>query len=209
MPIALNISKTQPHHVCFDDDPTVFPEIFNKDINFCVWKRNIEPLVKNYAEQIAKNKQNFTFLRVGDLDQLRHGLQGELPYFDGKEEFIQDTLFTSDMFLELFDLKELGMRLTVLTNAMCPKFHVDRVPCRLITTYHGKATEWSPRTNVAKDVDNRLVIIDENLTEQIETADVALLKGEGWYNNEGKGITHRSPVADESNPRLVLTLDFI
>ena len=49
-----------------------------------------------------------------------------------------------DMFCLLFGLNQAGIRLTVLNSAMCPKFHVDRVPCRLITTYHGIATEWLP-----------------------------------------------------------------
>ena len=48
------------------------------------------------------------------------------------------------MFCYLFDLKRAGLRLTSLNNAMCPRFHVDGVPCRLVTTYQGIATEWLP-----------------------------------------------------------------
>lgn len=51
-----------------------------------------------------------------------------------------------DMFCCLFELKRAGLRLTVLDRAMCPRFHVDRVPCRLVTTYLGAATEWLPHT---------------------------------------------------------------
>ena len=53
-----------------------------------------------------------------------------------------------DMFCCLFDLKRGALRMTVLDRAMCPRFHVDRVPCRLVTTYQGIATEWLPH-NVA------------------------------------------------------------
>ena len=48
----------------------------------------------------------------------------------------------------LFELKSVGLRLTALGHAMCPRFHVDRVPCRLATTYFGSATEWLPHDRV-------------------------------------------------------------
>lgn len=37
----------------------------------------------------------------------------------------------TDMFCCLFDLKQVGLRLTALNSAMCRKFHVDRVPGQL------------------------------------------------------------------------------
>jgi hypothetical protein len=42
----------------------------------------------------------------------------------------------------LFDLENVGVRLNVLAKTLCPRFHADKVPCRLITTYAGKGTEW-------------------------------------------------------------------
>ncbi|GAL13441.1 hypothetical protein JCM19233_4443 [Vibrio astriarenae] len=54
-----------------------------------------------------------------------------------------------DMFCFLFELKRAGVRLATLDRAMCPRFHVDRVPCRLVTTYKGIATQWL----LNKDVD--------------------------------------------------------
>ena len=56
----------------------------------------------------------------------------------------KDILKLVEMFCCLFGLKQAGLRLIALDTAMCPSFHVDRVPCRLITTYQGIATEWIP-----------------------------------------------------------------
>ncbi|MCP3699547.1 MAG: DUF1826 domain-containing protein [Aliivibrio sp.] len=38
---------------------------------------------------------------------------------------------------------------------------------------------------------------------------MALLKGEGWFENEGGGLVHRSPSLTNGDKRLLLTLDFI
>ena len=35
-----------------------------------------------------------------------------------------------DMFTCLFDLPQAGFHMTVLDHVMCPRFHVDHVPCR-------------------------------------------------------------------------------
>jgi hypothetical protein len=133
-----------------------------------------------------------------------------------------------DMFCCLFDLKRAGLRLTVLDRAMCPRFHVDKVPCRLVTTYQGIATEWLPHQCVDR---SKLGFGNEGMSDEksglfqqsediqrLYKGEVALLKGEGWEGNEGAGLVHRSPSMSASNQsiwantasesRLLLTLDF-
>jgi hypothetical protein len=100
---------------------------------------------------------------------------------------------------------------------MCPKFHVDKVPCRLITTYTGAATEWLPHdpvnwrilgSNVPTIVGSEPGICESDDIEILETGAVALLKGESWEGNEGCGLVHRSPNIAEGSKRLLLTIDF-
>ena len=122
------------------------------------------------------------------------------------------------MFSTLFELKHVGLRLTLVDNAMCPKFHVDKVPCRLVTTFVGPATEWLKHENVdrtklgsgSNGLPDEKSGIYTNPTdiEQLVSGDVALLKGEGWFNNEHAGLVHRSPSLPPNQKRLVLTLDF-
>jgi hypothetical protein len=45
--------------------------------------------------------------------------------------------------------------------------------------------------------------------KQLESGDVALLKGELWHNNAGAGLIHRSPQLADNTRRLLLTIDFI
>jgi hypothetical protein len=75
-----------------------------------------------------------------DFDAIKKVL-GSTPEAGVLAEYIAQL---DDMFCCLFDLKRGALRMTVLDRAMCPRFHVDRVPCLLMTTYQGIATEWLP-----------------------------------------------------------------
>ncbi len=102
---------------------------------------------------------------------------------------------------------------------MCPKFHVDRVPCRLVTTYQGIATEWLPhevvdrtklgRGSLGQPDDRTGLYQNKHEIQQLGCGDVALLKGVLWEGNEHAGLVHRSPALPRGDKRLLLTLDFI
>lgn len=94
---------------------------------------------------------------------------------------------------------------------MCPRFHVDHVPVRLITTYSGIGSQWlregvMDRRQLGKPEAEPL---QDSLIEQISSGDVALFKGEKWHGNEGFGLIHRSPQAAPGERRLILTLDWL
>ncbi|GAM59028.1 hypothetical protein JCM19231_3217 [Vibrio ishigakensis] len=131
---------------------------------------------------------------------------------------VQDIELLVEMFSCLFELKKVGVRLTSLDVAMCPRFHVDHVPCRLVSTYHGVATEWLAHTDVDRtklghgskglsDAQSGLYP-NPDCVKQLSTGDVALLKGESWLGNTEGGLVHRSPGVPSGQQRLLLTLDF-
>ena len=101
---------------------------------------------------------------------------------------------------------------------MCPRFHVDRLPCRLITTYKGKATEWLQHDyvdrsklgtgNQGKPDDESGLFKSVKDVKRLAKGDVAIMKGENWIDNEGRGLVHRSPYLDNENSRLLVSLDF-
>lgn len=135
-----------------------------------------------------------------------------------KEALSQDIGELVDIFCCLFDLERVGLRLTALDKAMCPKFHVDKVPGRLVTTYRGTATEWLPHSSVNRsklghgsegkaDAESGLFKSQDDI-QCLNFGDVALLKGERWEGNEGAGLVHRSPALEKGERRLLLTLDF-
>ncbi len=94
---------------------------------------------------------------------------------------------------------------------MCPRFHVDHVPLRLITTYAGAASEWLREDAMSRRRLGEAAAepFDAALIEQLNAGEVALFKGEKWQGNEGAGIIHRSPLAAPDKKRLILTLDWL
>ena len=76
-------------------------------------------------------------------EKLREASGAKLP-----SDLVDDISKLVDMFCYLFDINKTGLRLAVLDRAMCPRFHVDRVPCRLVSTYRGVATDWLSHADV-------------------------------------------------------------
>ena len=111
------------------------------------------------------------------------------------------------------------LRLDGIDHPMCPRFHTDKIKCRLVTTYVGPATQWLPQDlvdrsklgygNDGKPDDKSGLFSSVDDIKQLETGHVALLKGESWQGNKGAGIVHRSPHSDSNYRRLYLTIDFV
>ncbi len=132
-----------------------------------------------------------------------------------------DITLLVDMFCCVFDLKKAGLRLTALDRAMCPRFHFDRIPCRLVTTFHGVATEWVPHQlvdrsqlgagNQGKSDEQSGLFQSIDDIRQLNQGDVAWRNGEFWQDNDGARLAHRSPVQGQGSvkdSRRSLTLDF-
>jgi hypothetical protein len=100
-----------------------------------------------------------------------------------------------------------------LDKTLCPYFHVDKVPARLVTTYHGPATEWVEQDNVNRTAleayQQEAVVIDRDKVHQVSAGDVLLFKGEKWPDRKVESIVHRSPEATLKQRRLLLTLDLV
>lgn len=172
----------------------VLTEIFSADVNLAVWQRSLAPAVASYSQQLL-SLLRLPLQHFISPEQLPDYLQQALPDAPGKDEFIADLALIAQMFACLMECQQLGLRLKVLNQAMCPRFYTDHLCCRLVTTYHGPATEW----HAGPVTDNNARV------QQLQQADVALLKGSGWENMATYAISHRSPALAE--PRLLLTLD--
>ena len=198
--------------------PTVMTDIYDSDKHIAVWNRNLsDSLEDSVARFIDANPHYKTSIAVTP-ENAYASVKASLGNFDATE-LCEDIAELVDMFCMLFALERAGLRLIVLNTAMCPKFHVDRIPCRLVTTYQGVATQWLPQERVNRSklghgsggmTDDRSGLFENNGDiQQLKTGDVALLKGDLWEGNEGRGLVHRSPAVTRNEHRLLLTLDFM
>jgi hypothetical protein len=129
----------------------------------------------------------------------------------GHAAFIADVTWLVSAFACLLDAKRIGLRLRVLDKAMCPRFHVDHLPLRLITSYAGVGSQWLREGVMARQRlgDPAAEPVDEARIECAAAGHVLLAKGEKWIGNEGGGLIHRSPRPPSGERRLLLTLDWL
>ena len=198
-------------------EATVWTDIYQDDCNMAIWKRELAPELPQHIDAFLKSNCRFqTALTLSPQNALSD-IQKALGSSEATALLSEDIAELVKMFCYLFELDHTGLRLTALDKAMCPRFHVDRVPCRLLTTYQGEATEWLhhrsvDRSKLGKGSEGKTdqqARLFRNAKEirQLNAGDVALLKGENWQGNEGAGLVHRSPAVLAGEMRLLLTLD--
>lgn len=202
----------------FGTSPAVLADIYDEQCNLAVWQTAPSESLQQAALEFIQASEEFvtsqTVLRLDAMATVSRTLGTDTD--SALSRRIAELI---EMFCSLLGQDRVGMRLTILDSAMCKRFHVDRVPCRLITTLHGVGTEWLSEVAVDRsklgpgsagldDAESGL-LRDETDIEQLRCGDVALLKGELWEGNEGAGIVHRSPAVAKGNVRLLLTLDMV
>ena len=201
------------------DNSAVLTDIYQDDTNIVVWQRTLANSLVQAADSVIDSQPSLEKLLVVAPQDASDEVEKALGCSPEATVLAGDIAQLVDMFCCLFDLKRAALRFSVLDRAMCPRFHVDRVPCRLVTTYQGIATEWLPHNvadrsklgagNMGKPDELSGLYDNASDIKQLESGDVALLKGELWHNNEGAGLIHRSPQLVDNTRRLLLTIDFI
>lgn len=195
------------------DTPQVLTEVLQDAVNMAVWQRRLPVQIKDFACALLSLNQPVGERRELELDASHQppdlgGLLAAYADVQGHEAFIADVAWLVAAFGCLLDARRVGLRVTALDRAMCPRFHVDHVPVRLLTTYAGPGSEWLKESAIKR---SQLADEQPGLCEiqQLTAGDVALLKGEKWLGNQGAGLVHRSPSLARGERRLILSLDWL
>lgn len=214
-PVPVEISKAQPN----DTAPGILTEIYQPQYNLALWKRTLTADLTTSIEQLLQEQSHLALVQTVTPDDAAQWIKSKLEGYACANALGEDIALIVDMFCCLFDVREAGLRLTALDTPMCPKFHVDHVPCRLVSTYVGTATQWLNNDDVDRtklgagslgQPDHVSGLIkNADVIQQMQPGDVALLKGSGWEGNEETGLVHRSPQRLNDERRLLLTLDLV
>ncbi|EJM83903.1 DUF1826 domain-containing protein [Pseudomonas sp. GM60] len=198
------------------ETPQALARILDDGVNLAIWQRRLPVHIADFGRLLLSLNEPLAESLVLEMpaDDTEPNLQGLASGFndlEGYEGFIADVSWLVSAFACLLGAKRIGVRLRVLDKAMCPRFHVDHVPVRLITTYAGIGSEWlkegaMDRRQLSKP---EAEPTDDSLIQHIGSGYVALLKGEKWHGNEGFGLIHRSPQLAPGERRLILTLDWL
>ncbi|MGE8303720.1 DUF1826 domain-containing protein [Pseudomonas sp. B21-031] len=194
----------------FGDSPQVLTEVLQDGVNLAVWRRRLPAQLEDFAQLVISLGQPLADQRVIDVDEQQMpaltGLLREAADLQGYESFVADVSWLLAAYTCLLGARRVGLRLRVLQGPMCPRFHVDHVPVRLLTSYAGPGSEWLIEGAVDRRELHVAVPSVDNI-QCLQAGEVALLKGEKWQGNEGAGLVHRSPSGRQG--RLLLSLDWL
>ncbi len=203
-----------PRQLC-GDAPEVLADVLRDGVNLAVWQRTLQPAVAGFvAALLARGTPLAEALSLELADAEREpelrGLAGEFAALPGHAAFVADVAWLLHAYACLLDARRVGLRLRVLDRAMCPRFHVDRVPLRLVTTYAGPGSQWLAEGALARArLGDPAAEPPAQAIRTLQAGHVALLKGERWEGNEHTAIVHRSPPLAAGERRLLLTLDWL
>lgn len=200
------VSETQLRE---GNSPAVLADIVEAGVNLCVWKRALNDTLQDAVTTALREQPGLKIQQSGHCAALHDHLAAQLG--PSTRALIDDITELLDMLSFLFDHPDWGIRLTALDRAMCPRYHVDRVSARLITTYQGPGMQWLANDQITRlaSQGGGLDIPPDDLLDHrsLNTGDVALCKGDAWLGNAGRGLIHRSPQPAAGQPRLLLTID--
>ncbi|WP_047712762.1 DUF1826 domain-containing protein [Pseudomonas lactis] len=198
----------------FGETPLALSDILNDGVNLAIWQRQLPLHIAEFGALLVALDEPLAESLVIELSNedtvpnLR-GLASSCRDLEGYDGFIADVSWLVSAFACLLGAKRIGVRLRLLDKAMCPRFHVDHVPVRLITTYAGIGSQWLREGVMDRRTLSQADAEPTERIEQIHCGEVALLKGTKWHGNEGHGLIHRSPALKADERRLILTLDWL
>ena len=196
--------------------PSVLADVLQDPVNLALWQRRLPAHIADFGALLLSLNQPLADSLSLELahDEAEPNLRGLASGFsdlEGYDGFIADVSWLISAFACLLGARRVGLRLRVLDKAMCPRFHVDHVPVRLITTYAGVGSQWLKEGVMdRRQLGQAQAEPDAGASiEQMACGEVALFKGEKWHGNEGFGLIHRSPQPAPGQRRLILTLDWL
>jgi len=207
---VIPVRKSVDIFQAFGETPQVLTAVLQDGVNLAVWRRRLPAQLEDFAALAVSLGLSLADQRVIDVDEQHKPVLPELlretADLHGYAAFVADVTWLVAAYTCLVGARRVGLRLRVLAGPMCPRFHVDNVPLRLLTTYAGPGTEWLPR-QASEGLDLATAQPPVDNIQRLQPGDVALLKGEKWQGNEGAGLVHRSPAGQQG--RLLLSLDWL
>lgn len=176
------------------EDIQVLGEVLREGVNLAVWQRSLPAQIADFVETLLAQgeplAQSMTLeMAHPDNEPNLDGLVAQYADLPGQAAFLADVAWLVRAYACLLDARRIGLRLRALDKAMCPRFHVDHVPLRLITSYAGVGSDWleegvMPRSRLGQPGAEPQ---DEALIQRLEAGHVALAKGRNGTAMRGAG----------------------
>jgi hypothetical protein len=203
-PLARQSASPKPSasDVLIGREPDILPDIHAPGVAAAVWRRTPDPAFQSWIddldEALLPRLRTSVPVHMAETAVLTACGIAKTPPGPELDRFAGDVGALALMYCRIMETDHVRIRLDVTDETMCPKFHLDNVPARLLCTYRGEGTEY-----VAMRYEH-----DPRRIRHVQTGDAALLRGRNWPSEERCGLLHRSPpMTPGSRPRLLLVLD--
>ena len=191
------------------NDIKILQEIHLKTKNIAIYQRQMELSEKEVAQAV---KQTIDFRANGKKEEITASLCNYFANVIPKQNaLLEDILDLFELFIQVTKISSFRIILASVDDNMCPRFHTDNNQLRMLCTYVGPGTLWLPDCAVDRKAymsgkRNQDIVLDESFIQQVETGNVAILKG-GLYP-ESTPLLHRSPLIEKrKEKRLLLRID--
>ncbi|MEL6948015.1 MAG: DUF1826 domain-containing protein [Pseudomonadota bacterium] len=184
------------------DGPEIFDAIWETDCAAAVWKRTPAPGFQSWIDGLpaAQLPQGRVILRPRDTSDAINELCSiaNLPRNAQRDFLINDVASLTTAFADALDAPYVRLRLDVVADDGCPKFHVDSLTARLVCSYRGAGTEYGFSSDGSTP--ERIL--------RVPTGAPLIMRGTLWPEAPASGFLHRSPPMDgATKTRLLLVLD--
>ncbi|MCS7012433.1 MAG: DUF1826 domain-containing protein [Chloroherpetonaceae bacterium] len=207
---------TLPAHVCKANTFAELYGIHEPHINLAILPRPVDADIYRFLERWVET--DFQQLeRTMPAEECREFLESRLEKHRaldevGWQKFIEEVDTTTQDYAAVVGVDDVKFLLAIVRDNSCEKFHRDFYHLRLLCTYYGEGTEWTPDDNVNREKlvkgTNEEIIKDFSRVYQLRPFEIAILKGEYLPENKGKGLIHRSPsILQRRGKRVLLRLD--
>lgn len=188
--------------VALVDSPEDLHAILQPECAAALWRRQPLPAFQNWIAGVRPDAlpQARVILRphlvAEAVSAICNGAGLAVQHMVGV--LVDDISALAAVFAEITNAPYLRLRLDVVSNNACKKFHIDALTLRLICTYRGTGTQYGISENGAAP--------DPVFTAP--TGAPIVLRGTEFPGDPKSGLLHRSPpIEGTGETRLVLVLD--
>ena len=119
----------------------------------------------------------------------------KMPSSPKRDLLASDVAALAFIMSKVMDTPQLHVRLDVVSNDACRRFHIDNMTARMLCTYRGTGTQLAAAG-------------EEDRPTTVDASDVVLLRGKLWPSTEETALLHRSPpITGTGETRLLAVID--
>lgn len=188
--------------VTIGDQPDSLGAILKPECAAAIWRRQIPADIQKWLNALDPSRLPYgrvVLPQAAIADTVQHLCdRSALPAGRERDWLQADITSLAARVSDLLSSRFLRLRLDVVTNNACRKFHIDAISARLICTYRGTGTQYGTSMNGA----------DPSNVFTVQTGSPILLRGTHWPEQPPSGLLHRSPpIEGTTETRLLLVLD--